>query len=441
MRFLRKIFAENFFKDQDSSNFTGGLDSVEYGIWMKEEIYPLNLENYFTKGNRGSQLNQIESRERDYIDDQFRRDVVKNIEILDKKLYKETDYWKDEIDSLKASVKLWTQKVNSVRTENEVFQNNTREYIQERFLEIEARQKNYEDKIQIQIDQRLEEYELHMEKFSVGLKELKEIRNLIDPTIEEEINRLRKIYELKLDTIVTKMERLNQKAIENEKSLDDILNKYQYEIDLMKKDFVRTTEMQNKRIQNSFEQQNDLLKDFDTDLNNLEHKFKIYQTEQVDQIDKIMTNVNNIVIDTRKIIDEHNSRIDSQFEEWETKRARDNKELEAKLAQFNSISDKILKENLKNEKFRNNVRGDIDEVWKNITTLDKEIKELVGVVKWLDQERIQDGKTIDEFTIKLKNSEKELDSCSQQIKQLIKDHDYFNNEFTKGIEVNFDEYK
>jgi hypothetical protein len=41
---------------------------------------------------RSSQLGAIENRERELLEEQFKRDVVKNIEILDKKFYKETDY-------------------------------------------------------------------------------------------------------------------------------------------------------------------------------------------------------------------------------------------------------------------------------------------------------------------------------------------------------------
>lgn len=69
------------------------------------------------------------------------------------------------------------------------------------------------------------------------------------------------------------------------------------------------------------------------------------------------------------------------------------------------------------------------------------MKELVGVVKLLDQERIQDGKFIDEFKVRLRENEQETEVCSQQIQQIVKDNQYFQDEFVKGIESNFEEYK
>lgn len=59
---------------------------------MNEEVYPLSIENFLTRAPRGGQRGLVENREREYMEEQFKRDVVKNIETLDKKLYKETDY-------------------------------------------------------------------------------------------------------------------------------------------------------------------------------------------------------------------------------------------------------------------------------------------------------------------------------------------------------------
>jgi len=192
-------------------------------------------------------------------------------------------------------MKVLTSKVQNNRTENEVFQTNVRETIHEKFIEVESRQKNFEDKVHIGIDERLEEFELHMDKFTIGLKELKEIRNLIDPTIEEEIERINKIYELKLETIIDKMERINKKAVENEKSLDEILNKYQVEIDIMKTNFLNTAELQNKRIQGTFDEQNDVLENFHADLRVLEDKFKGFQIHYIEDWDLSMKNVISLI--------------------------------------------------------------------------------------------------------------------------------------------------
>jgi chromosome segregation ATPase len=303
---------------------------------------------------------------------------------------------------LKATVKLLSQKVNNTRTEHEVFQANSREFIHEKAIELESRQKNYEDKVQIEIDQRLEEYENQMEKFAVGLKELKEIRNLIDPTIEEEIERIRKVYELKLENIVDKMERISRKAVENGKSLDEILGKYQVEIEAMKDDFSHTTEIQNKRIQAAFDEQNDVLKAFDSDLNTLERKFKVFQNEQVTQTDDILKNTNEMIMETRKTIDKHNEKINSQFSEYEVSQNRRDIEFDAKLFEFNQVVDRLTKDNIKNEKFKSGVKEQIDKVDEKYDVLEKEIKEIVGVVKILDGERIRDGRVTDELTAKIK---------------------------------------
>lgn len=280
-----------------------------------------------------------------------------------------------------------------------------------------------------------------MEKFSLGLKELKEIRNLIDPTIEEEIERIRKIYELKLETIVSKMERINKKAVENEKSLDDILNKYQVEIEAMKADFIRTTELQNKRIQGAFDEQNDVLKDFDSDLNSLEQRFKIYQDEQITQIDEVMKNVNDMVVETKKVIDQHNRKIDEQFDDWDVRKNRNDLELEAKMSQFNKVADKITQDNLKNEKFKNTINDKIDEAVENVNTLEKEMKELVGVVKLLDTERIQDGKITDELQVKVRSMEGDINKCIEQVKGISKGNREMHEDFYNNIVVHFDQFK
>ena len=46
------------------------------------------------------------------------------------------------------------QKVQNIRTEYEVFETSSREFIHEKFLELEARQRNYEDRVQIDLDNR-----------------------------------------------------------------------------------------------------------------------------------------------------------------------------------------------------------------------------------------------------------------------------------------------
>ena len=38
--FLHIFFAKIFFKDRDSFKFTGGLDSVEYGNFLSENMVP-----------------------------------------------------------------------------------------------------------------------------------------------------------------------------------------------------------------------------------------------------------------------------------------------------------------------------------------------------------------------------------------------------------------
>ena len=405
---------------------------------INDEVYPLTLENMYT---RHTQLGLVENREREYLEEQFKKDVVKNIEILDKKVYKETDYCKDEIDNLKATVKLLSQRVNNSRTENEVFQRNSREFMHEKFNENDTRFKSYEDKVHIEIDQRLEEYETHMEKFTHGLKELKEIRNLIDPTIEEEIERIRKIYELKLENIVEKMERISRKAVENEKSLDEILNKYQVEIEAMKNDFLHTTELQNKRIHSTFDEQNDVLKSFDGDLNILERKFKTFQNDHITQTDDLTRSVNDMIIEVRKTIDKHNSKIDEQFDEWEVKRGRNEIELDAKIYEFSLASEKISKESIKNEKFKVSVREQSEKLDDKCDTLEKEVKELVGIVKLLDQERIQDGRISDDLQNKIKNLRSDVSNCITEINTINKNTDDLQEEFYNNVIINLDEFK
>ena len=51
-------------------------------IWVTDNVYPLTLENYYTKLPKSRQLHYIDNRQVDYLDDQFRKDVVKNIGIL-----------------------------------------------------------------------------------------------------------------------------------------------------------------------------------------------------------------------------------------------------------------------------------------------------------------------------------------------------------------------
>ena len=46
--FYIRIFVKIFFKDQDYSKFTGGLDSVEYGIFLLVTIYWF-LEDYIVE--------------------------------------------------------------------------------------------------------------------------------------------------------------------------------------------------------------------------------------------------------------------------------------------------------------------------------------------------------------------------------------------------------
>lgn len=53
-------------------------------IWLRDDVYPLSLDNYFTKVPRAGQLTQVEARERDILEEQFKRDVVKNIDVIDK---------------------------------------------------------------------------------------------------------------------------------------------------------------------------------------------------------------------------------------------------------------------------------------------------------------------------------------------------------------------
>jgi len=59
---------------------------------VDSEVYPLNLGNFLSAAPRPNQVRVIEERERDYLEEQFKRDTIKNIETLDKKFYKETDY-------------------------------------------------------------------------------------------------------------------------------------------------------------------------------------------------------------------------------------------------------------------------------------------------------------------------------------------------------------
>lgn len=115
---------------------------------------------------------------------------------------------------------------------NKAFQDNCCDMIGKKFIDLEKRQDDFESNTQINIDQRLEEFEGHIEKFTVGLKELKEIRNLIDPTIEEEIERINKMYEAKLEKTIRSTEVLNEQVGENKKQLDEILNKYQVHIEV-----------------------------------------------------------------------------------------------------------------------------------------------------------------------------------------------------------------
>lgn len=208
----------------------------------------------------------------------------------------------------------------------------------EKFIELEAKQKNYEDKVRIDVDQRLEEYETHMEKFSVGLKELKEIRNLIDPTIEEEIERINQIYELKLENTINKTERLNKQVSENKKSLDEILDKYQVEIEVMKNNFLNTAELQNKRIQGAFDEQNDVLEAFNGDIKALEDKFKSFHTDYIESTDSSMKNLNQMVVDTKKVMDRYKTQIDTKLDDWDVARHRSELELESKVTHLHRQS-------------------------------------------------------------------------------------------------------
>lgn len=71
---------------------TGDVAPTNQNICISEEVYPLSLGNFLSRAGRSTQQEHIENREREYMEDQFKKDVVKNIETIDKKLYKETDY-------------------------------------------------------------------------------------------------------------------------------------------------------------------------------------------------------------------------------------------------------------------------------------------------------------------------------------------------------------
>lgn len=327
-------------------------------------------------------------------------------------------------------LKVLTQKMQNTRTEYEVFETSSKEFMHEKFIEMEARQRNYEDRTQVDLDNRLEDYEDQMTKFSTGLNELKQIRNLIDPTIEQEIDRINKIYELKLETIVNKMERVQAQSEENEKAIDEILNKYQVEIEAMKKDFVKTAEMQNKRIDGQFDQQNDIMKDFDNELNNLEVRFKNFQVDQVKQVEDTMTTVNDMVIETKEILDSYNEKINSEFSKLDSKRNKQSISFETEMENIKKQI-KIIKE-----------ENSIDKDFKERTEEEfKTIKELAGILKLLDQERIQDGKILDELRAKVKKNEQINSERFNQAEVTIQNYDKVLDSYFKEFEESLNEFK
>ena len=187
--------------------------------------------------------------------------------------------------------------------------------------------------------------------------------------------------------------RPNNQKLKNQITLV-LLNKYQVEIEAMKKDFIKTAEMQNKRIQGAFDQQNDILKDFDKELNSLEIRFKNAQVDQVSQVEGAMKTVNDMVLDTKQILEQYNQRINSEFITLESKRNKQETTFEAEIGDIKKQIKEFKEANEINHEFREKTEEEF-----------KTLKELASILKLLDQERIQDGKTLDDLVKRFKKNE------------------------------------
>ena len=148
-----------------------------------------------------------------------------------------------------------------------------------------------------------------------------------------------------------------------------------------------------------------------------------------------------MIIETKKAMDQHKKIIDGRIDDWDVIMNRSEIDIDSRLKDFNKVAERIQKENLRNEKFKGRIEEEMDGVSKLSKNLEKEIKELVNVVKLLDNERIEDGKNHDVLQGKMDVLSKDVESVLKKAQEISKNNEEMQEEFIKNVVINFDDFK